>query len=83
MAIRIIVVFLLFPTLILIACHYYKRSACNLRQRCYATAWTGLAIMIMVGIIYMIYNAERKHHRSTPKVSEESQPSALPLSVTD
>ncbi len=71
MTIRYIVLFLILPTLILIPIHYFKITSCSIKKRCYAIAWTGMAIIIMGSIIYMVHTAGRKHHLSAPKFSSE------------
>ncbi len=55
MAVRFIVLVLMFATIILVDVHYFKEAGCNTMKKCYALAWTGMTMLIMGSLIYMIY----------------------------
>lgn len=55
MAVRFEVVFLLLVTIVLIDLHLFEQAGRNMIKKCYAMAWTGMAIFVMASLIYAIY----------------------------
>lgn len=55
MAVRFAVILLMAATIILIDLHFFNRAGRSMIKKCYAMAWTGMAIFVMASLVYAIY----------------------------